>query len=91
MKSAYELAMERMEKASGPSRKLDDSQKAAISEIEKRGQAKIAEIRLSYEGRIAAATSQDEFDGLQQELHQRIADIEERTEIEKNNIWEDGQ
>ena len=34
MKSAYELAMERLEKESGPSKKLTDEQKASIADIE---------------------------------------------------------
>ena len=33
MKSAYELAMERLEKASGPTRKLTDEQKAMMPKL----------------------------------------------------------
>ena len=42
MKSAYELAMERLEKQS-PSHQLTDRQKSEISEIESVAKAKIAE------------------------------------------------
>ena len=42
MKSAYELAMERLEKQS-PTARLSDEQRAAIAEIEASYRAKIAE------------------------------------------------
>lgn len=88
MKSAYELAMERMEKASGPTRKLDDRQKAAIADIETKCQAKIAEVKLSYDSRLAAVSSYEEHEAVQQEMRQRIAELEERMELDKNAIWD---
>jgi hypothetical protein len=87
MKSAYELAMERLEKASGPTRKLTDKQKGRISDIEKIHEAKVAELKLAYEARIQSAASQEEFDTLQAELTRKIAEIEERREKEKEAVW----
>jgi hypothetical protein len=88
MKSAYELAMERMEKANGPSRKLDDGQKAAIADIETKCQAKIAELKLSFDARLAAVTTYEEHEAVQQEMRQRIAEVEERMEHDKNAVWD---
>lgn len=87
MKSAYELAMERLEKASGPSKKLTDAQKAKIAEIDKIYDAKIAEAKLSQESKLRAATSQEEFDKAQADLTDKIRSLEERREKEKESVW----
>ena len=42
MKSAYELAMERLEKEKGPAKKLNDDQRAEIAEIENKYEADAA-------------------------------------------------
>ena len=54
MKSAYELAMERLEKQS-PSAKLTDKQRAEIAEIDKVFRAKIAEKELFLKDEITKA------------------------------------
>ena len=51
MKSAYELAMERLEK-SAPTQKLNDEQKARIAEINSVYGAKIAERETFLQGEI---------------------------------------
>ena len=48
MKSAYELAMERLNKSS-PTTKLSQNQKAEIAELESKYKAKIAERELLVE------------------------------------------
>ena len=87
MKSAYELAMERLEKASGPSRKLSNEQKARMAEVEKRFEARIAEQKLSHEDKLRAAGSQDEFDRLKAELAETVASLEAQRDREKEAIW----
>jgi hypothetical protein len=87
MKSAYELALERLEKARGPTKKLSDEQKARIAEIEKVYEAKIAELRLTYESRFRGAETGDELDKLQTELSGGLRSLEERREREKEAIW----
>ena len=86
MKSAYELALERLEKDRGPTRQLTDDQRARISEIESKCAAQIAENRLSYESRIAAAPF-EEAEKLRQELAATIASLEATREREKEAIW----
>lgn len=87
MKSAYELAMERLEKASGPTRKLSDEQKARIAEIEKVYEAKTAETKLSYDSRIRGAQSAEELNALQEEIKAKLTSLEERREKEKEAVW----
>ena len=87
MKTAYELAMERLEKASGPTKKLTDDQKAQIAEIEKLYEAKMAELKLSFEARMRAAQSREEWDAMQAELAGKIASLEDQREKEKEKVW----
>ena len=87
MKSAYELAMERLEKTSGPTKKLSAPQKAEIVRIEKTYEAKIAEVKLSFDERFAAAASAEELDALQAELVGKIGSIEAKREKEKGAVW----
>ena len=49
MKSAYELAMERLEKESPSGPPLSEEQKGEIADIDNRYQAKIAERKILYE------------------------------------------
>lgn len=86
MKSAYERAMERLEQESGPLKKLSDEQRQAIAEIDKKFDAKIAEQRLHYEGRIAGAAP-DERQALMEELSTTLAGLESKREKEKEEIW----
>lgn len=86
MKSAYELALERLERSSGPTRKLTEEQKRAIVEIEKKYAAKIAEKRIEFEGRLARA-GPDQADALQKEIAEIITSLETQRDIEKDAIW----
>jgi len=54
MKTAYELAMERLSKAS-PTVKLTDNQKKQLAELESQCSAKIAERELFIQGEINKA------------------------------------
>ncbi len=87
MKSAYELAMERMEAASGPSKKLTEKQKAKIAEINAKYDGQAAETKLSFEAKIAAAPYEDRA-GLQETMAHELARIEERRTAEKDKIWD---
>ncbi|HNR36592.1 MAG TPA: hypothetical protein PKO36_15530 [Candidatus Hydrogenedentes bacterium] len=87
MKSAYELAMERLEKTSGPTKKLSDEQKARMAEIEKRFEARIAEQKLSHEDKLRAAGSLEDFNRLKAELAEAIAALEAQRDREKEIIW----
>jgi hypothetical protein len=61
MKSAYELAMERLEKAS-PSTSLTDEQKQALAEIDVTFKARIAEKELFLKDLISKARATGKLD-----------------------------
>ncbi len=89
MKSAYELAMERMEAASGPTKRLSDEAKAQIAEIDSKCDGDIAALRIDLDAKLATATSHEEFGALKDELAQGIQRIEARREQEKDAVWEE--
>jgi hypothetical protein len=89
MKSAYELAMERLEKERGPSKKLTDPQKAQIAEIEKKYDAQLAETRLAWENKLQAAQSMDEFQAMKAEMAEELRTIEERRDRDKEAVWDE--
>lgn len=86
MKSAYELAMSRLE-ASAPTVKLTDAQKAELAEIDNRFDAKIAERKVFLEGEIAKSSgdplAQDE---LRRQLSSEIRRLEEEREARKDKV-----
>lgn len=86
MKSAYELAMERLEKQS-PTEKLTEQQKAEIAEIDSTYKAKVAEREVFLKDQIGKAQAGGKYNEvleLEQELARDIrrlnADCEEKKE-----------
>lgn len=71
MKSAYELAMERLNKTS-PTVKLSEKQKKDIAELDSKYQAKIAEREIGLKSEIAKAAVQGDFESLEK-LEQQLA------------------
>ena len=63
MKSAYELAMERLQ-ASSPSVSLTDEQRAKMAELDSVYQAKIAEKEIFLKGQMAKAMEQGDLEAL---------------------------
>jgi hypothetical protein len=88
MKSAYELAMERLEKQS-PTAKLNAQQKAEIAEIESTAKAKIAEKEVFLKDQIAKAQAQGKFDEvleLEQQLVRELRRIHDDAEAKKEKV-----
>ena len=88
MKSAYELAMERLEKQK-PSAKLNDAQKTEIAEIEATFKAKIAEQELFLKDKIAAAASEGKYEDvaqLESQLAHEIRRFNEDCEAKKEKV-----
>jgi hypothetical protein len=73
MKSAYELAMERLSKAA-PSVRLTAEQKAEIAELESKCAAKVAERELFLQGEIAKAVERGDAETAQQMEKQLVND-----------------
>ena len=87
MKSAYELAMERLSRERGPVRKLSDAQKEVIQDIERRYDARIAETRLEFEGRLRAVQSAADHDQVMAEMAAAIRALEEKRDRDKEAVW----
>jgi hypothetical protein len=90
MKSAYELAMERLSK-SAPTVKLTDAQKREIADLESRYKAKIAERELSSKDEMDAAVGKMDLEAMEQ-IEQRLqtdrkklqAELEEKKDAVRN-------
>lgn len=90
MKSAYELAMERLDK-SAPTKKLTDAQKKKIAELTEKYQAKIAEREIFLKDQITEALSKGEREAVEQ-LDKQLtserkvlnAELEEKKEAIRN-------
>ena len=87
MKSSYEIAMARLEKESGPARKLTGGQKDRIAAIDKRYAAKIAEQKLGAESSIAAAKTIEEVEQARANLANDIRNLEQKRDQEKEAVW----
>jgi hypothetical protein len=73
MKSAYELAMERLNKSS-PTVKLTDAQKKKLAELDSRYAAKIAEREIALKDDVNKAVETGDFDKVEQLQQQLVAD-----------------
>ena len=71
MKTAYELAMERLSKAA-PVKRLTDEQKLQLAELDSQYAAKIAEREISLHNEIAQAAGQGDLEKVEQ-LEKRLA------------------
>jgi hypothetical protein len=88
MKSAYELAMERLEKKA-PSVALTPEQKAQIAEIESTFKARIAERELFLKDQVAKAEQAgnlDEAESLRKQLAIEVRRLEEDSESSKEKL-----
>lgn len=90
MKTAYELAMERLSKSS-PSVKLSEDQKHQIGDLESQCAAKIAERELFLQGEIVKAVDKGDSEAIAQLEKQLVsdrksirADFEEKKEKVRN-------
>jgi hypothetical protein len=88
MKSAYELAMERLEKKA-PTLTLTPEQKAEIAEIDSTYKARIAEKELFLKDQIRSARSggsTDEAESLEKQLAVEVRRLQEDCEEKKEKL-----
>ena len=88
MKSAYELAMERLQKTS-PSPSLTEEQKKELAELDSKYQAKIAEKELFLKDQIRKAQTEgkiDDIDSLQKQLVSEVRRLHEQCETKKEKL-----
>ena len=89
IKSALEIAMERLEKESGGSSRITEDQKEKISEVEKDLQAKIAEIEIMSGQKIEEAAGRGELDEaaeLRARMQDEVARLRRKAERKKELI-----
>jgi hypothetical protein len=86
MKSAYELAMERLNK-SAPAVKLTDEQRKELAELDSLYSSKIAQREIFLKGELAKAESGGDFEAIEQLQKQLVserktlqAELEEKKE-----------
>jgi hypothetical protein len=84
MKSAYELAMERLAKSEGASRPLTAAQKQRLAEIDRVYQGKVAEREIFLKQQLDAALAKQEFDEADK-IRQQIASEKTRLEAERED------
>src|SRR5947199_10566140 len=88
MKSAYELAMERLEKSS-PSLSLTEDQKKEIAEVDSVYRAKIAEKELFLKEQIRKAQitgNLEEMQSLEKQLASEMRRLQEECEAKKEKL-----
>jgi hypothetical protein len=91
MKSAYELAMERLQQAS-PSLALTEEQKKELAEIDSKYRAKIAEKELFLRDQIQKVRAEgkaEEVDSLEKQLASEIRRLQENCEAAKEKLRND--
>ena len=80
MKSAYELAMERLNKTS-PAVKLTEKQKKQMAELDSKYQAKVAEREIGLKSEIAKAAAQGDYESMEK-LEQQLAAERKKLQVE---------
>ena len=88
MKSAYELAMERLQKGA-PSMSLTEDQKKQLAEVDSSFKAKIAEREVFLKDQISKAQIAgkfDELEALQKQLASEVRRLQEDWESKKEKL-----
>ena len=94
MKSAYDLAMERLEKTEGAAKALTKEQKEAIAEIDRQLQARIAEVEIMAKQSVAEARAAGDGEKLREIEDHRQRDLERsrsRAEEDKQAVRDGGK
>ncbi len=87
LKSAYELAMERMAARGTPAGKLSEAQKAALAEVDRKTKARIAELEILGARDLArAADNPEQQEKLRSGQRAAIDKVRARAEDEKERI-----
>lgn len=92
LKTALELALEKLEKAPGKIQKLSELQRKSITETRKKYQAKIAEKQLETEEKISQAIRSGEIapiEVLQNQLIEERRHLEQAMETQVQKIRDD--
>lgn len=91
MKSAYELAMERLDAEAGKAKPVTEEQKAQFAAIDEKYRAKIAEREIFLTQKLVEAQANgmiSDAEDLQKQLANEKARLEEEREEKKNAVRE---
>ena len=89
MKSAYELAMERLQESDPDKQQVTDEMRKALAAVDEKFDAKVAERKIFLTQKLATATAnQDlqEVELIQKQISNEKARIEEERETAKDKI-----
>lgn len=88
MKSAYELAMERLQQQA-PSKPLTEAQKAELADLESLFKSRIAQLEIEIGDEIQSAQASEDYaqvDELRARLTTQKARLEEEKDARKENV-----
>lgn len=89
LKSAFDLAMERMAQRGESMARLTDEQKQALADLASRTKARIAEIEIMFGKKLEAAKATGEAEKIakvEEEMRQDIRKAREKEEDERRRI-----
>lgn len=89
MKSAFDLAMERLEKRDGKLAPLSMEQKKAIAEVESKAKAKSAEVEIMFQQKLQAARETgkpEELEEVERQKRSELDRIRNHAEEDKESI-----
>jgi hypothetical protein len=89
LKSAFDLAMERMAKRGEGIAQLTDEQKAALAEISAKAKAKLAEVEILFGKKLAEARAGGDakkIEAIEADMRTEMARIKDREESERRKI-----
>ena len=89
MKSAFDLAMERLDKRDGKMAVLTAEQKRAIAEAESKAKAKTAEVEIMFHEKLSAAQATNDPAQLEEVERQKRSELDKirhQAEDEKERI-----
>lgn len=90
MKSAYELAMERLDKQS-PSRTLSQETKERLADTDSLFRSKIAQRKIFLDEQLKKVRGTPEESAILKQISLEVARLEEECEEQKNRIRKDAQ
>jgi len=87
LKSSFDLAMERLAQREGRGKSLSDQQKKAIADAEQKAKAKVAELEIMMQSRLAGAGDDAEkAEEIKRNHQHEIAKVREKAEEAKERI-----
>ena len=89
MKSAFELAMERLEKRDGKLAPLSAEQKQALAEVENKAKAKTAEVEIMFQQKLQSAFAggkPEEIEEVERQKRSELDRIRSHAEEDKTRI-----